>query len=383
MFFVARDADAMADLFVHDIEQGIQGTGIKAAFLKCAADEPGRDREHREGPPRGRPRERAHRRADHGPLAARQPDRAPPDRDLRGGGRRPRRRVQIAHTGDTDDLDYIERLLDKGVYIGMDRYGLEIFLPIEKRNATVTALLERGYADRMFLSQDYCATLDWYPVEVEEQLLAAGAAKDWSMTLVFDRGDSRPARGRDDRRPARDDDGREPEALAGGLKGAAGVSDTDIQTFAAPTRRSTKATLRRLWRPSTPTPCGGIAPSSPGAGSSGGPEALGRFLGTSSPSGETSIRNRRRGPRGRSGRSGHPSERRRACQRDRGRHPIRARLDDARRPGRQSRRLPDSRGGASGARRFRLSRLGCGRRRTRVASEARLGAGPASRAAGR
>ncbi|MDP9294563.1 MAG: phosphotriesterase, partial [Actinomycetota bacterium] len=41
MFFVARDADAMADLFVHDIEQSIQGTGIKAAFLKCAADEPG------------------------------------------------------------------------------------------------------------------------------------------------------------------------------------------------------------------------------------------------------------------------------------------------------------------------------------------------------
>src|ERR671926_357284 len=40
-FFQNRDADAMADLFVHDIEQGIQGTDIKAAFIKCAADEPG------------------------------------------------------------------------------------------------------------------------------------------------------------------------------------------------------------------------------------------------------------------------------------------------------------------------------------------------------
>ena len=68
----------------------------------------------------------------------------------------------------------------------MDRYGLEAFLPIERRNATVTALLERGHADRMLLSQDYCATIDWYSVEVEEQLLAAGVAKDWSMTLVFD-----------------------------------------------------------------------------------------------------------------------------------------------------------------------------------------------------
>ena len=31
----------MAGLFVHDIEEGIQGTDVKAAFIKCAADEPG------------------------------------------------------------------------------------------------------------------------------------------------------------------------------------------------------------------------------------------------------------------------------------------------------------------------------------------------------
>ena len=52
-------------------------------------------------------------------------------------------KVQIAHTGDTDDLDYIERLLDTGCWIGMDRYGLDIFLPTEPRNATVLALLEK------------------------------------------------------------------------------------------------------------------------------------------------------------------------------------------------------------------------------------------------
>ena len=80
--------------------------------------------------------------------------------------------MQIAHTGDTDDLDYIEKLIERGCYIGMDRYGLDIFLPTDKRNATVLALLERGYADRMFLSQDYCSTLDWFPAEVQEQLKA-------------------------------------------------------------------------------------------------------------------------------------------------------------------------------------------------------------------
>jgi phosphotriesterase-related protein len=185
MFFVTRDADAMADLFVHDVEEGIQDTGIKAAFLKCAADEPGVteniEKVHR-GVARASVRTGAPIMAHSRPAnqtALRQIEIFEEEGvDLS--------RVQIAHTGDTDDLDYIERVLAKGVFIGMDRYGLEIFLPIERRNATVVELLERGYADRMFLSQDYCATLDWYPVEVEQQLLAAGAAKDWSMTLVLD-----------------------------------------------------------------------------------------------------------------------------------------------------------------------------------------------------
>ena len=40
-YFANRDVDVMADHFVEDIERGIQGTEIKAAFLKCAADAAG------------------------------------------------------------------------------------------------------------------------------------------------------------------------------------------------------------------------------------------------------------------------------------------------------------------------------------------------------
>jgi phosphotriesterase-related protein len=67
----------------------------------------------------------------------------------------------------------------------MDRYGLDMFLPIDRRNDTVIALLERGHADRMFLSQDWCSTIDWFPPEVEEQLKPTAAPK-WSMTLLFE-----------------------------------------------------------------------------------------------------------------------------------------------------------------------------------------------------
>src|SRR2546421_384888 len=69
-------------------------------------------------------------------------------------------KIQIAHTGDTDDLDYIQQLLDKGVYIGLDRYGIDLFLPTPKRNATTLELLKRGHVERMFLSQDFVVALD-------------------------------------------------------------------------------------------------------------------------------------------------------------------------------------------------------------------------------
>jgi phosphotriesterase-related protein len=183
-FLLNRDPDAVAELFVHDIEQGIQGTEVKAAFIKCACDEPGMtenvEKIHRAAA-------RASARTGVPIMAHSRPasDTGPAQmRVFQEEGVDPRK-VQIAHTGDTDDLDYIERLLDTGCWIGMDRYGLDLFLPVDKRNATVLALLERGYADRMMLSQDYCSTLDWFPREVQEQLKASEVPK-WSMTLLFE-----------------------------------------------------------------------------------------------------------------------------------------------------------------------------------------------------
>lgn len=93
----------------------------------------------------------------------------------------PPERVQIAHTGDTDDLGYIEELLAMGPMIGLDRFGTEIFLPDAQRYPTVTALLERGHVDRLLLSCDACATIDWFPPELVAQL-----APKWTMMHLFD-----------------------------------------------------------------------------------------------------------------------------------------------------------------------------------------------------
>jgi phosphotriesterase-related protein len=182
-FFVNRDADQIADLFVHDIEQGIQGTEIRAAFIKCAADEPGVNENI----------EKIHRAAARASVRTGAPIMAH-SRPASDTG--PRQveifieegvepgKIQIAHTGDTDDLGYIEGLLETGVWIGLDRYGLDIFLPYDRRQATARALLERGYAERIFLSADSVATTDWFPPNVIEGLIAGGAAHDWTIRIV-------------------------------------------------------------------------------------------------------------------------------------------------------------------------------------------------------
>jgi phosphotriesterase-related protein len=184
-YFANRDADTIADHFVEDIERGIQGTDIKAAFLKCAADAAGVTENI----------EKVHRAVARASVQTGAPIMA---HSMPAVATAPRQleifkeegvdmaRVQIAHCGDSDDVDYIERLIDEGVYVGLDRYGLEVFLPIDKRNATAAELLRRGHAERLMISQDFCATIDWYPPEFAEAAESNGMIRKWSMTLVFD-----------------------------------------------------------------------------------------------------------------------------------------------------------------------------------------------------
>ena len=167
------------DAFLHDIETGIQGTDVKAAFLKCAVDEPGVTEDV----------EKILRAIAQASQQTGRPIMAHSHPGTRRGleimdvfddeGIDPKK-VQIAHTGDTDDLDYIEELLGRGPWIGMDRYGLDMFLPTDQRNATVIELCKRGHANRMTLSQDACATMDWYTPELKPQL-----APEWDFTFLW------------------------------------------------------------------------------------------------------------------------------------------------------------------------------------------------------
>ena len=67
-------------------------------------------------------------------------------------------RVILGHSGDTDDLSYLEAMLKRGCYIGMDRFGYcDLTLSLPRRAAAIAALCERGYGQQMLLSHDLVA----------------------------------------------------------------------------------------------------------------------------------------------------------------------------------------------------------------------------------
>jgi len=159
------DSEPMVDMFVRDIEHGIADTGVKAAILKCATDEPGVTpgvervlravaQAHRQtGVPISTHTHAATRRG-----LEQQRIFAEEGVDLS--------RVVIGHSGDTTDLDYLTELIDNGSYIGMDRFGVDVFLPFEDRVNTVARMCERGHADKMVLSHDAACFMDWVPEDL-------------------------------------------------------------------------------------------------------------------------------------------------------------------------------------------------------------------------
>ena len=142
--------DPMIEMFVKDIQEGIADTGVKAAILKCATDEPGVTpgvervlhavaKAHRiTGVPIS-----THTHAHTRRGLEQQTIFAAEGVDLS--------RVVIGHSGDTTDIDYLEELIASGSYLGMDRFGIDTMLPFEDRVNTVVKMCERGHADKMVL----------------------------------------------------------------------------------------------------------------------------------------------------------------------------------------------------------------------------------------
>jgi phosphotriesterase-related protein len=165
-----RSIESIADLFARDIQDGIMDTGVKAGIIKCATDQPGvtpnverilraAAKAHRAtGVPIS-----THTHPASGVGINQQDVFESEGVDLS--------RVVIGHSGDTEDTDYLKKICDRGSYIGMDRFGIDIFLPTPQRVATIKKMFDMGYAEQMVLSHDASCHFAWADPALMEKLV--------------------------------------------------------------------------------------------------------------------------------------------------------------------------------------------------------------------
>lgn len=152
-FLKYRSGEAMVELFVRELRDGIDDTGVKAAFLKCAVEEHGLVGDV----PRILAAVAAASLETGAPVMVHTNASAqtglPALDALTKAGVDPAR-IVIAHAGDSNDLEYLRAIADTGAALGCDRFNIEHFNPDEKRIETLVALIAAGYADRVHLGHD-------------------------------------------------------------------------------------------------------------------------------------------------------------------------------------------------------------------------------------
>jgi phosphotriesterase-related protein len=157
-FLANRTDDVITGIFVRELREGIDDTGVKAAFLKCTvelhgiiADQPRiltciAEAQKETGAP-----VMVHTNAEH-KIGL-------PVLDFLTKADVDPTRIVIAHAGDSNDLDYLREIADTGAWLGCDRYGIEVFNSSADRIETLLKLIELGYTDQIHLSHDGAA---WY-----------------------------------------------------------------------------------------------------------------------------------------------------------------------------------------------------------------------------
>ncbi|HZR56792.1 MAG TPA: hypothetical protein VFA74_07955 [Terriglobales bacterium] len=164
-----QTVEQIAELFVREIEQGIEDTGIKAGVIKAAAASAAITAAEEKG----------FKAAARASKATGVPIETHSDARRRGGemqadifeaeGVSPTR-VSLGHSDDTDDVNYLIGLAKRGYTLGIDHvfYGAiqsakgqpeyfkeKLQVPWQKRAGYVKQLISAGFGDRIFLSNDW------------------------------------------------------------------------------------------------------------------------------------------------------------------------------------------------------------------------------------
>ena len=170
MYLRSRPADQIAEHFIREIQDGIQGTSIRAGIIKVAWDQEYRLTDGPEGFSVRSGLERAARAAARAAKATGVPvschtlaadELGTPLLDIFEDEGLDLRAVTIGHSNDTADESYLRRMAARGATLGLDRYfsraGEE---ELARRAGLALSLAQAGFAEQVTLGHDaspyYC-----------------------------------------------------------------------------------------------------------------------------------------------------------------------------------------------------------------------------------
>jgi phosphotriesterase-related protein len=171
----------ISELFIKEITQGIGKSGVKAGVIKCGTSGGGKIS----------PYETAVLKAA---VVAQKATGVPIITHTEGPaggveqaelflaeGANPKK-VMIGHVSNSKDTEYHKAILAKGVYIGFDRIGLDIFNPTATIAQNVADLCKQGFANQIMLSHDTVNVWLGRQIEAPDQVLKALA--NWRIDHI-------------------------------------------------------------------------------------------------------------------------------------------------------------------------------------------------------
>jgi len=181
-FLINWETDYLVDILLPEIETGIQGTDVKPGVIKCASE----NQITKTNEKLLRVAARLHKQSKLPVIthsSSVNKNGLAQQEILLDEGVEVSKLV-IGHCGDTTDVGYIESVLENGSYIGLDRFGLDMILPMESRVAVCAELIEKGYEKKIVISHDYNVFIDWFPPKIFPSLKKNGAPR-WSFHHIF------------------------------------------------------------------------------------------------------------------------------------------------------------------------------------------------------
>ncbi|HEY6481867.1 MAG TPA: phosphotriesterase-related protein [Streptosporangiaceae bacterium] len=176
--FLDGDDRLLESLFERDVTKGIGDTGIRAAVLKLVTDVKGMTRDVTR-----LARAVANVSVRTGTVICTHANAA-----TRRGLDQQRifaecgvdlGKVVIGHSNETTDLDYLQQVIDAGSYVGWDRCGQSMDVPLDSQLDTLAELCYRGNASRVMLSHDKSSFMDyWTSAEIDKVM------PDWQYTYI-------------------------------------------------------------------------------------------------------------------------------------------------------------------------------------------------------